>query len=213
MMGGKWVLIISLALSGTLTHLFLFKQPVRSETDFTNNIPKQLGSWTMVSQTAPSESELRGLETTDIIKRVYSDGNRYMSLVVAYISRSNRKSAHAQEACLRGSGAHVGSLQKVRMENNPVDATVISIDHQNMRSRVYYWYKIKDQYTSDYLQSSFKMFLGGLFGQKSEGAALIRLLSPENKSESPEAAKEKFENFTSVLLPALEKYLNPALKN
>jgi EpsI family protein len=192
-----------LAVSTWLSQGRLFRQEVHADTALTRGLPSQIGKWRQVSENEVSAAEIRGLETRDIIKRTYTDGNSYIELVVAYIAQSNRKSAHAQEACLRGSGALVGSLERRNLRDSPVHATIISIDNGQGRSWVYYWYKIGDQYTSDYLKSSFKMFLGGLVGGKSHGASLIRLLTPSRKGEPETAIHLRLEDFTRSLLPEL----------
>jgi hypothetical protein len=51
------------------------------------------------------------------------------------------------------------------------------------------------------------MFLGGLFGQKQQGASMIRLLSPDTKGEKPEHIQARLQTFTHHLLPELEKNL------
>ncbi len=196
-----------LALSTWLSNGVLFKQVVHTDSNLAQLIPSTLGPWKEIQSSPATASEIRGLETRDIIKRTYSNGAQYIELVVAYIAQSNRKSAHAQEACLRGSGALVGSVNRVHLHNLPIDAKAISIDNGSNRSFVYYWYKIGTVYTADYLKSSFQMFFGGLVGKKTHGASLIRLLTPTNKSETEATIQERIEDFSRFLLPELEKNL------
>lgn len=192
---------------GVITQLFLFKQPIRHQSDLTRTISNQLGPWHLVREKTPSAAEYEGLETTDIIKRNYFNGENTIELVVAYIPRSNRKSAHAQEACLRGSGAMVSGIKTGLLKNSPVIATQISIDHRNQQSRVFYWYKIGNTYTSEYLKSNFLMYLSGILGRKQKGAALVRLLTSKNPGENEEKANERLEDFTKYLLPELTSKL------
>jgi len=201
------ILVLLLILSGALTHAFLFKQPIRAHSDLTKNISKTIGPWSVIRENKPSDAEYEGLETTDIIKRHYFDGQNTIELVVAYIPRSNRKSAHAQEACLRGSGAMVSQIETKKLQKAPVIATKITIDHHQQQSRVFYWYKIGNKYTSEFLKSSFRMYLAGLWGQKQQGAALVRLLSPTSSSERPEQVNQRLEEFARLLIPELEKKL------
>ncbi len=161
----------------------------------------------MIDEGAPSASEIQGLETVDIIKRTYTNGRDYMELVVAYIAHSSRKSAHAQEACLRGSGALVGSISDFQMQKNPVLGKLISLDIQNRKHWVCYWYKIGPIYTAQYLKSSLLMFMGGLMGNKQQGATLIRLLTPERAVESQAEVEARFEDFTQGLIPELQRVL------
>jgi EpsI family protein len=196
-----------LVLSAWTSNSALFSQATHIDSDVTRNISSQLGVWHEVQSSEVSASEIRGLETRDIIKRTYFNGSRTIELVVAYIAKSNRKSAHAQEACLRGSGAMVGSVNRRNLKANPVYATVISIDNGTNQSWVYYWYKIGNTYTSDYLKSSFMMFMGGLVGKKTHGASLIRLLTPTVKGEPEADVQMRIEDFTRELLPELEKNL------
>jgi EpsI family protein len=196
-----------MAASAALSHTALFRQVVHGDTDLTRGLPATLGQWNLVAESEVSANEIRGLETKDVIKRTYTDGSHYVELVVAYIAHSNRKSAHAQEACLRGSGALVGSLERRNLKNSPVHATIISIDLGDNRSWVYYWYKIGNRYTSDYLKSSFMMFLGGLVGKQTQGASLIRLLTPTRKGEPEANIHMRLESFTQALLPELERRL------
>ncbi len=196
-----------LALSAWTSNSALFSQATHVDSDLTRNISSHLGAWHEMQSSEVTASEIRGLETRDIIKRTYFNGSRSIELVVAYIAKSNRKSAHAQEACLRGSGAMVGSVNRRNLKTNPVYATIISIDNGMNQAWVYYWYKIGKTYTSDYLKSSFMMFLGGLVGKKTHGAALVRLLTPTIKGEPEAAVQMRMEDFTRELLPELEKNL------
>jgi len=93
------------------------------------------------------------------------------------------------------------------MTQSPVMAKLISLDIQNHRQWVCYWYKIGTTYTAQYLRSSLMMFVGGLTGQKHQGASLIRLLTPERSGEKREQVQERMEDFTKFLLPELEKAL------
>jgi EpsI family protein len=142
-----------------------------------------------------------------VAKRIYSDGRDHVELVVAYIAHSSRKSAHAQEACLRGSGAMVSKVESRQLERSPVLAKSIVLEHANARHQVYYWYKIGRIYTADYLSSSLKMFFGGLFGGGRHGAALVRLLTPVRKGEDQAQVDRRLEDFTAQLLPELERHL------
>ena len=196
-----------LAVSAALSNTKLFRQTVQGHTNLTRNISPRIGAWQLVDEQTATRSEIEGLETLDIIKRTYSDGRDHMELVVAYIAHSSRKSAHAQEACLRGAGAMVGTIASVSWEGGRVGGKLISIDLQTRRQWVCYWYKIGTTYTSDYLSSSLRMFLGGLIGDKHQGAALIRILTPERPGESRRQIESRMQDFTHFLLPELENHL------
>jgi EpsI family protein len=161
----------------------------------------------LVDEQPATPSEVQGLETRDIIKRTYSDGRSYMELVVAYIAHSSRKSAHAQEACLRGAGAQVGTIEAVSWDGGRVGGKLLSIDLRDNRQWVCYWYKIGNTFTADYLSSSLRMFLGGLIGEKPQGAALVRILTPEKRGENRAQIERRMQEFTHSLLPELERHL------
>lgn len=196
-----------MAVSAWLSNTVLFRQTVAGKTELTRNIPSRIGEWELVEEAPASPAEVQGLETTDIIKRTYSNGRNYVELVVAYISHSSRKSAHAQEACLRGAGAMVGSIKDINLDSNRVLGKLISIDLHERRQWVCYWYKIGDIYTAAYLRSSLLMFLGGLIGEKTRGASLVRLLTPEVRGESQAQVQARLEDFTHFLLPELGRNL------
>jgi EpsI family protein len=196
-----------LAASAALSDTVLFRQTVQGDTDLTRNISPRIGSWQLVDEHGASPAEVNGLETRDIIKRTYSDGRDYMELVVAYIAHSSRKSAHAQEACLRGAGAIVGEIGEVRWEDGRVDGKFIAIEMGARRQFICYWYKIGNTYTADYLSSSLRMFLGGLIGKPQHGASLVRILTPGSQGEDPRKVDARMRDFTHALLPELEKWL------
>lgn len=202
-----WACLALLAVSAALSNTVLFRQVVQGHTDYTRNIPARLGEWEMLQERPASASEIQGLETRDIIKRTYGNGRTSVELVIAYIAHSSRKSAHAQEACLRGAGALVGSITDVYWDEEKVGSKLISLDMGNRRQWVSYWYKIGNTYTADYLGSSLRMFLGGLVGSRHQGASLIRLSTPENPGETPAQIQARLRGFTRVLLPELEKNL------
>lgn len=201
------VALISLAAAAVLSNTLLFRQVVTGNTALTKNIAARIGSWELVEESSATPGEIQGLETRDIIKRTYSNGREYMELVVAYIAHSSRKSAHAQEACLRGAGALVGSIGDVRLDGDRVSAKLISIDLRDRRQWVCYWYKIGNTHTARYLRSSLLMFLGGLDGSHHQGASLVRLLTPEVRGESQSQVQARMEDFTHFLIPELEKNL------
>lgn len=196
-----------LAASAALSNTVLFRQALQGRTELTRGISPRIGAWHLVDEQTATASEVQGLETRDIIKRTYSDGRSYIELVVAYIAHSSRKSAHAQEACLRGAGAQVGAIETVRWDGGRVAGKLLSIDLRDSRQWVCYWYKIGNTYTADYLSSSLRMFLGGLLGNKPKGAALVRILTPENRGETRAQIEQRMQDFTHFLLPELEKNL------
>ena len=187
-----------------LSNTVLFSQGIKGQTDFTKLISEQLGPWRIMDHGIPSDQEYRGLETRDVIKRTYSDGEHLIELVVAYIPESNRKSAHAQESCLRGSGALVGSIQRKNLPRIAVDATVISIEHGQSKAWVYYWFKFGSEHSSAYLKANFKMLLAGLKGGKAPtGASLIRLHALQTRGEPGEKVQRRLDEFAAVLVPEL----------
>jgi EpsI family protein len=202
-----WAALALLAATAVMSNTVLFRQVVQGKSDLTRNIPARIGEWELIEEYAASASEVQGLETSDIIKRTYGNGRHYMELVVAYIAHSSRKSAHAQEACLRGSGALVGSIGDVYWDGGRVHAKIISMDVRDRRQWVGYWYKIGNIYTADYLSSSLRMFLGGLIGKKAQGASLIRIMTPEARGEAQAQVQARMEDFTRALLPELQKNL------
>ena len=202
------IALIFLALSAILTHKFLFKQTISEASSLTQNIPKQIGRWTSMYSSKPSQGEINGLETTDILKRNYFDGVTPIEVVVAYIAKSTRKSAHAQEACLRGSGSEVSNITIKRMDKIDVTSTRIEMEFRDRKFLVNYWYKSGNLYTSKYLESSLIMFWNGLFGGESKGTALVRLSLPiPAHSKSVNETQAILEEFTSYLIPELERYL------
>lgn len=202
-----WAVLALLAASAALSNTLLFRPTVPVDSQRTRLIAQSLGPWALLDESPASAGEVRGLETRDVIKRVYGDGRSTIELVVAYIAHSSRKAAHAQEACLRGAGALVGNIESRRLENSPVRAKSISLDLRDHRQQVYYWYKIGRTHSSDYLSSSLRMFLGGLAGSETQGASLVRLLTPVSKEESQSAVHARLEQFTGYLLPELERCL------
>lgn len=205
--GWIWATLALLAATAVLSNTVLFQQVVQGRTELARNISTHIGDWELIDEQEATPSEVRGLETSDIIKRTYGNGRHYMELVVAYIAHSSRKSAHAQEACLRGSGAMVGSIGDVSWEGGRVNAKLISVDIHDRRQWVGYWYKIGDIYTASYLSSSLRMFLGGLVGRQTQGASLIRILTPEAKGETQSLVQARMQDFTHALLPELQKNL------
>ncbi len=202
-----WAALIALGLSALLTQAILFKQVVQGHTDLTRQLPEQLGDWVTVQTFSPSPQEIRGLETQDMIRRVYSNGRLSVELVVAYIAHSSRKSAHAQEACLRGAGALVSQIDDIHFETPAISGKRIHLQFQNHKQWVLYFYKIGDLYTADYLWSSWLMFFGGLAGKEQKGTALIRLTTPEYPGESLVVATERLRQFSELIIPTLQATL------
>ncbi len=205
--GLTFVTFAALALSGYLSNTVLFRQHIHEGTHFTASLPGNLGKWHLVESAEPTPGEIRGLETRDIVKRVYSDGRRPVEVVVAYIARSSRKSAHAQEACLRGAGALVAEINSKQLQRSAVGARVIALDYRSQRHWVYYWYKMGDAHTGEYFLSSLKMFWRGWFGGADKGTAFIRVMTPEAVTEDAHAAHTRLEDLVAALVPALDAVL------
>jgi EpsI family protein len=203
-----WIFFGLMGAGALLTQTVLFSQAIKGDTDLTRTIAPNLGRWQLVDEHQPSEGEYRGLETRDIVKRSYSDGESLIELVVAYIPKSNRKSAHAQESCLRGSGALVGSIFSRDLSSVPVKATVISMEYAQSKSWVFYWFKFGQEHSSAYLKANLKMLLRGLTGGEThQGASLVRLLSTQRRGESPEKVQQRLEDFAAQLVPELNRRL------
>lgn len=203
-----WIFFGLMGAGALLSNTVLFSQAIKGDTDLTRTIAPNLGRWQLVDEYQPSEGEYRGLETRDIVKRSYSDGESLIELVVAYIPKSNRKSAHAQESCLRGSGALVGSIYTRDLSLAPVKATVISMEYAQSKSWVFYWFKFGQEHSSAYLKANLKMLLRGLTGAKAhQGASLVRLLSTQRRGESPEKVQQRLEDFAAQLVPELNRRL------
>ncbi len=201
------IALAALTLSAALSQAFLFRQEVQQRTHHAREVSTQLGGFVAIDEVPPSPSEIRGLETEDMVRRVYSNGSYPIELVVAYIAKSSRKSAHAQEACLRGAGAEVGGIEAVQLDSLPVKGKLIRLQMHNRGQWVLYFYKIGNIYTADYLKSSWLMFFGGLAGRSGQGASLIRLLTPALNGETPEQALKRFQAFSIPLIPDLEQKL------
>jgi EpsI family protein len=202
------VLLGVMAAGAALANTVLFSQAIKGDTDLTRHISPVLGRWSLIEERTPSDQEYRGLETRDIVKRTYSDGSEFIELIVAYIPQSNRKSAHAQESCLRGSGALVGSIARRNLASAPVEATQISIEQGRSKAWVYYWFKFGEEHSSAYLRANLKMLISGLRGgKKSEGASLVRLLTNQGRGESPAKVHARLEEFAGQLVPELNRRL------
>lgn len=202
------LLLAALAVGAVLSNTVLFSQAMKGETDHTRAIAPALGPWTLIDETEPTDQEYRGLETRDIVKRSYSDGEHIVELVVAHIPQSNRKSAHAQESCLRGSGALVGAIARRALASAPVKATAISIEQGPSKAWVYYWFKFGPEHSSEYLKANLKMLVAGLRGgPKSEGASLVRLLTHQERGEPEAAVHRRLEDFARHLVPELDRRL------
>lgn len=197
----------ALALTAFAGYFFLFRQTIQASTHFTLMISPQLGPWTALREGKVSAGEIRGLETSDVIRRHYRRGPSVIEAVIAHIPISNRKSAHAQEACLRGSGAMVSRLEKVSFPELPLKATHIEMDYAGRKVTVLYWYKFGHDHTSDYIRSIALMSLSALKGDGPRGSTLIRLLTPRGENETPDQALARLREFSRPLIGELNDKL------
>ena len=142
------------------------------------------------------------------MKRYRNPAGDEISLYVVY-SRTNRKVSHPPEICYTGAGVDI--LEKTRdivsaADGHPtLSVNRLLLQYGRLRQVSFYWFKVGDAFTPDYLKEQFLIALHSLLSRPS-GHALIRVsvdITQGNQAKAVGEAKE----FIGFMVPNLLKFL------
>lgn len=206
----KTILIqMCLLIAVLLSFNLYFKTAYQEDTVSIDTFPRTIGTW--ISQDLPiSKEDLSILETKNAFVRRYTNtvggGEVYLFLVY---SQHNRKVAHPPEICYLGSGVsiieNVHDPIPVDYKNLTIPTNRLKLLRKKFEHIAFYWFKVGDKLTSNYLEQQLLIAFNALLGQK-KGSALIRISADVNSADQGEAIRN-IKSFANLITPSLFRHL------
>jgi EpsI family protein len=119
---------------------------------------------------------------------------------------------HSPRSCIPGDGWQIEALSKVGIANLPgrngKDLTVnrAVIAKGNTRQIVYYWFAQRGRHMTNEYWVKWFLFWDGMTRNRTDGA-LIRLVTPLDRAETPAEADKRLAGFLREVYPRLDLYV------
>jgi exosortase D (VPLPA-CTERM-specific) len=183
--------------------------PARQEfVDF----PTRLGEWTGRRDTIEA-NVLAELEPTDYVIADFRgpDGRTVNFYSAYYASQRAQASAHSPRSCLPGGGWQFRSLDELELPDvvangQPLRVNRTLIQLGDYRQLVYYWFQQRGRViTNEYLVKLYILW-DAVTRNRTDGA-LVRLVTPLERTEDVAQADERLLAFAKAAVPVLEAYV------
>jgi EpsI family protein len=198
------LLVLSMAVSWRL----FFQEYNQQDTANIHQFPKTLAGWT-AEELPISNDDYADLETRNAFIRKYKGpAGENIYLFIVY-SQNNRKVSHPPEICYTGSGATIVSNVSAAVQINPflpaIRANRLLVEQKGTQQILYYWFKVGNTFTSNYLEQQILIAWKTFLGQPAS-SALIRISADVQDEDAQKACKE-VEQFIRLIRSDLIKYL------
>jgi EpsI family protein len=173
-------------------------------------LPAQLGSWSMVSESQIEPEVLELLRADDTLNRVYMDsatGGSAGLFIAFFKTQKTGVAPHSPKVCLPGSGWQPSRSDFVQLQV-PGRAEPILVNHSIIakgeeRSVVLYWYQTHDNVIADEYRAKLNTVLDSLRYHRSD-TSIVRIVVPERPgldadAEARSLALESFETIRALL--------------
>ncbi|WP_459989628.1 VPLPA-CTERM-specific exosortase XrtD [Methylosoma difficile] len=167
--------------------------------------PMQLGGW-QGSKSTLEDNVLEALGLTDYIMADYkTDKDEVVNFYSAYYA-SQRKgnSPHSPRVCIPGGGWKITEIKEVLFNGFPVNRIIVKKGDDTQL--VYYWFQQRGKKVANEYLVKWYLFNDALFLNRTDGA-LVRLTTVLKPNETIEDAERRIQDFTSIVLPELPKYI------
>ncbi len=204
----KYILIIILLiLAGITSWRSYFQTYGQEDTVSIHTFPTEINGWTSIDIPL-TEKEYSILETKNAFVRKYTspDKSKEVFLYLIY-SQTNRRVAHEPELCYSGGGLTlVRKFQdSFTYEGKTLHAQNLLFEQGNRKDIVFYWFKVGDTFTANYLMQQIQIAIKTLLRQPAS-SALIRL-SAVTMDADVEKAQADIKEFARLIIPHLKKHL------
>jgi len=203
------IAIVAMVIVAPVALYFQFDVPTSTSSDVFKAVPRQFGSWAMVSERGPSEDERRILETDAIMTRTYSTGGAIQCDLSTVFARDNRRVAHPPEICYKGSGWTVErrTIEEFPVEGQPFRTNRLLLLRGEVRLLVLYWYKAGPTSTENYLKMQWNI-VKTHFTRRGSSSALIRVSAVSSSPNDDEKVVATLREFASLAIPAVNKAID-----
>lgn len=203
------VMCACLGAAALLSVLLYFKDVSAHDEVDIKQFPTAIGNWTSREIPIPKK-DLAILETENAFVRKYSDPDGQQVYLYIIYSKINRKVSHPPEICYTGGGItileNVHDPIPVAHKGMTIQTNRLMLKGKNFHQVSYYWFKVGDEFTSNYWKQQALVAWNALLG-KQTGAALIRV-SADIGPQSKEFAIKSVKEFTDLIAPHLFTYLH-----
>ncbi len=172
------------------------------------HFPRTIGQW--VSQDLPiSAQDLVILKTDNVFLRRYQNPRGQKVYLYIVYSQTSRSAAHPPEICYTGDGVSI--LEKdhdaiaVHDPHLTINAARLLLKANHMYQVSYYWFKVGNKFTSNYLKEQLLVAYDTLLGKR-KGSALIRI-SADLDHDNEKSASQMIKDFADQMTPQLLQYL------
>jgi EpsI family protein len=174
-------------------------------------MPRQLGSWTMVSEGFVDKEVEEMLKADDTLNRFYKDDSTGASAglwVAAFRTQRNGKAPHSPKNCLPGNG-----WTQLSSANYPIDVGLAApivvnryvVVHGDSRALVLYWYQSRERVVADEFKAKFWVVADAMRLNRTDTALVRVTVGIADNNE--EAAVRSATQFVQSLFGTLRQYL------
>ncbi len=171
------------------------------------SMPKQMGTWHSLQDTAFDQATLRVLRPTDYLMRTYVDKQGTpITLYIGYHDGSpSAGPIHSPKNCLPGGGWEFKSTESIAMNSKdahiPLIRAVLSKDGQD--TTFYYWYQVRGEVITSDLAMKWAEFMGTVMDRRKDAAFVRISIDTENKDKEIQTMR----NFFQQAYPVIKTYL------
>jgi exosortase D (VPLPA-CTERM-specific) len=171
------------------------------------SFPALLGDWTGRRQSLEA-SIVDALQLSDYILADYvrADGRTVNFYASYYDSQRDRAVVHSPRACIPGGGWHIEEQSRVALADTGLRVNRLVIANGALRQLVYYWFDQRGRnLTSEYLVKSYLLW-DAVTRHRTDGA-MVRLITPMDENDDPDAADARLADFGKRLAALLPAYV------
>lgn len=177
--------------------------------DLLAGFPLSIDDWHGEDAAPIDQSTMAVLGVDDYVLRSYSQGAAHVGLYVGYY-RSQRQgdTIHSPMNCLPGAGwvPVEAARSTITTATGPVEVNRYLIQKGEDRQVALYWYEGRGRSVASEYWSKAYLVLDAAQRNRTDGA-LVRVISPVPRGESPASAQQIAEAFAARLLPMLPPYI------
>jgi len=161
-------------------------------------VPKDIGPWKFVAASGlviPPEDQLSRLIYSQLLTRVYSDGNNppLMLLIAQSGSQTGVLQVHRPETCYTAGGYTISQLgpHAIRIGSRVIDANSMDANAEGVTEHVLYWTRVGNRVPASWRDQKIAVAEQNLQGIIPD-AILVRISTVSNDAEAARATLETF---------------------
>jgi EpsI family protein len=177
-----------------------------------SSFPNQFGPW-LGQDLVIDQQTLDILGAGEFIHRSFENPTQpqaWIDLLLAYFpSQKAGDTIHSPNHCLQGEGwvpIHREVVQLSRADGPSFPANRFVIAKGGERELVIYWFQARNRAVANEYWSKYYLVADSIRLNRSDGA-LVRLITPMYRQESPDAAQARILGLGSQIIPQLPRYI------